>query len=263
MDFSIVFKASRYGKGESEGYLNIPLNKEEYKIFHSCLIEAETEPLSPGEDMKLFEGCLPIEELAKRGFDTLRFGAMKPVGILDPRDDSRPYAVIQLRNEDAMQSAYSIVGFQTRMTRLEQDRIIHSLPGLSSVRILRFGRMHRNNYIDSPRLLKPTLESRLNTNLFFAGQVTGLEGYQAAILTGLAAGINAACLALNQEQVQFPLHTVIGESLRWLTDKSNKDFKPTAPVFGMWMDVPKLKKNEKADWYISQSTAGLQQLGIK
>jgi methylenetetrahydrofolate--tRNA-(uracil-5-)-methyltransferase len=256
IDRTVVFEASRYDKGEGEGYLNIPLNRDEYISFHRQLVEADTAPLSPCEDMKLFEGCMPVEELAKRGIDTLRYGTFKPVGLLDPRDGSRPYAVIQLRNENALQSAYSIVGFQTRLTQPAQERIIRLLPGMSKVRISRYGRMHRNNYIDCPRLLKPTLESRLHRNLYFAGQVTGLEGYQAAILTGLIAGINAARNVLNQEEIVYPTNTVIGESLRWLTDELNTEFRPTAPVFGMWKDVPKIKKNERLDWYIAQSNKG-------
>ncbi len=260
IDSAVVFKASRYDKGAGEGYLNIALNKAEYLELHKQLVTAETTSLSPGEDLKLFEGCLPVEELAKRGIDTLRFGTFKPVGLQDPRDDTRPYAVIQLRNENALQNAYSLVGFQTRMTQSAQEVIVRSLPGMSQIRFIRFGRMHRNNYIKSPSLLKLTLETHRYSGLFFAGQVTGLEGYQAAILTGLVAGINSAHIATNREPIFFPRHTVIGEAIRWLTDPLNDEFRPTAPVFGMWKDVPKLKKAERFDWYISQSDAGIKRI---
>lgn len=260
LDRAIIFEASRYDKGGGEGYLNIPLNKIEYQGLLQQLVTAETTSLSPGEDLKLYEGCLPVEELAKRGIDTLRFGAFKPVGLRDPRDGSRPYAVIQLRSENALKNAYSLVGFQTRMTQSSQEAIIRSLPGMSQIRFIRFGRMHRNNYLNSPNLLKTTLESHRFSGLFFAGQVTGLEGYQAAILTGLIAGINSALIAMNSEPILFPQHTVIGEAIRWLTDPSNDEFRPTAPVFGMWRDVPKMKKAEKSDWYAAQSDAGIKKI---
>jgi len=264
IDRDVVFEASRYGKGGDAGYLNVPLGKEEFIAFHRALLEAEVAPLGHGEEMRLFEGCLPLEEMARRGEDAIRFGPMKPVGLTDPRTGAAPYAVLQLRQEDAMRSAYSIVGFQTRLKYREQERIIRMLPGLENSWFIRHGRMHRNNYIDSPRLLAPTLQMRERLDILFAGQVTGLEGYQAAVMTGLIAGINAARIAgfgsLGDEEHmmnEVPRHTVIGEALRWMSDAGNEDFRPTAPVFGMWKDVPKMRKKERIAWYAKMSKSGI------
>lgn len=253
IDKSVVFEAARYGKGGDEGYLNVPMNAEEYAAFRDSLLVAKLAPLSAGEDMKLFEGCLPMEELAARGEDAMRFGPLKPVGIFDPRDGIRPYAVLQLRQEDAMREAYSIVGFQTRLTYPEQERVIKKLPGMGNARFIRYGRMHKNNFIDSPRLLSPALQLISNPLVFFAGQITGLEGYQAAAATGLIAGINAARFSQGMAPLTVPKNTVIGEALRWMSDPENKEYRPTAPVYGMWKDVPKMKKQQRTEWYVESS----------
>ncbi len=253
IDKSVVFEASRYGKGGDEGYLNVPMNAEEYSAFRGGLLCAEKAQLSPGEDLNLFEGCLPMEELAARGEDAMRFGPLKPVGIFDPRDGCRPYAVLQLRQEDAMREAYSIVGFQTRLTYPEQERVIRSLPGMENVRFIRHGRMHKNSFIDAPRLLTQALNLKNDGTVFFAGQITGLEGYQAAAATGLVAGINAARVSFGLEPVAVPGGTVIGEALRWMADPLNEVYRPTAPVFGMWKDVPKMKKHQRTEWYVEAS----------
>jgi methylenetetrahydrofolate--tRNA-(uracil-5-)-methyltransferase len=257
IDKSIVFEGARYGKGGNEGYLNAPMNEREFIRFCDALLSGDVTPLSHGESLRLFEGCLPIEELARRGAGALRFGAMKPVGLRDPRTDARPYAVVQLRQENAIRDAYSLVGFQTRLTYPAQEAAIRLIPGLEKARFIRHGRMHRNSYVESPKLLAPTLRLRDHPHILLAGQITGLEGYQAAILTGLVAGINATLLAMGLESLVPPRHTVIGEAIRWLTDETNTDFRPTAPVFGMWKDVPAMRKSERTAWYQRESAMGI------
>lgn len=257
LKFDRIFEASRYGKGENEGYLNSPMDKDEYVRFREELLSAELVPLGHGEELSLFEGCLPIEELARRGEDAMRFGPLKPVGFVDPVKGREPYAVVQLRQEDSMRAAYSLVGFQTRLKFPEQERVLSLIPGLEKAKFLRHGRMHKNTYIDAPKLLYPTLQYRANPNLLFAGQITGLEGYQSAAATGLVAGLNAVRIVSGAEPLRIPEKTVIGEALRWMTDFGNKEYRPTAPVFGMWKDVPKLKKKDRAEWFIRRSREGI------
>jgi len=258
IDRAVVFEAARYGKGDNEGYLNAPMDAQQFELFYAALVNGDVTPLAHGEELKLFEGCMPVEELARRGAGALLFGALKPVGLIDPLTGRRPHAVAQLRQENALRDAYSLVGFQTRLTHSAQETAIRAIPGLARARFIRYGRMHRNSYVESPRLLLPTLQLRGHPKVLLAGQITGLEGYQAAITTGLVAGVSAAMIARGRDAIAPPPHTVIGEAVRWLTDESNAEFRPTAPVFGMWKDAPKMKKAERVAWYQANSRTGVQ-----
>ena len=211
IDYDKVYKKSRYDKGEAD-YINCPMTKEEFNNFQQALITAEEAPLNSFEDLKVFEGCMPIEEMAKRGYKTMLFGPMKPVGLeypdsyTGPRDGDfkTPYAVVQLRQDNASASLYNIVGFQTHLKWGEQKRVFQMIPGLENAEFVRYGVMHRNSYMDSPNLLKQTFQSRKQENLFFAGQMTGVEGYVESAASGLVAGINAARLFKGEEEVVFP-----------------------------------------------------------
>jgi methylenetetrahydrofolate--tRNA-(uracil-5-)-methyltransferase len=232
LDRSILFAASRYGKG-GEDYLNAPFSKQEYVRFYEALISAESAPLRPFEKAMFFEGCLPLEELARRGVDTLRFGPMKPVGLTDPRSGKRPYAVVQLRLENLMADCYNLVGFQNHLKFPEQIRVFRMIPGLENAGFLRFGQIHRNTYIHSPGLLYPTLQARENTKLFFAGQISGVEGYIESIATGLLAGINAARLALGGEPSSPPRETACGSLVHYIASAGGENFQPVNISFGI------------------------------
>jgi methylenetetrahydrofolate--tRNA-(uracil-5-)-methyltransferase len=229
---SILFAASRYGKG-GEDYLNAPLSKQEYMRFYEALIEAESVPLRPFEKAMFFEGCLPLEELARRGVDTLRFGPMKPVGLTDPRTGKRPYAAMQLRLENLMADCYNMVGFQNHLKFPEQIRVFRLIPGLENAGFLRFGQIHRNTYIHSPGLLYPTLQARKSPKLFFAGQISGVEGYIESIATGLLAGINAAHLALGGEPTAPPKGTACGSLVHYIASAGIENFQPVNISFGI------------------------------
>ena len=190
IDFDIAFKASRYDKGGDDAYINCPMTREEYLDFHKELVSADTAKLHDFEQPIFFEGCLPIEVIASRGEDTLRFGPMKPVGLVDPRTNETPYAVVQLRQDNREATLFNIVGFQTHLTFGEQRRVWSMIPGLAKAEIVRYGVMHRNTFINSPRLLKPTMQLKERNNIFFAGQMTGVEGYVESAASGLMAGIN-------------------------------------------------------------------------
>ena len=198
IDMEKVYLKSRYDKGEA-AYLNCPMNEEEFMAFRKELITAEVAPLKEFEKEKFFEGCMPIEVMANRGEKTMLFGPLKPVGLEDPKTDKRPHAVIQLRQDDAAASLYNIVGFQTHLKWGEQKRIIRMIPGLENAEIVRYGVMHRNTFMNSPELLEPTYQSRKRSNLFFAGQMTGVEGYVESAASGMVAGINAAKMAKGEE----------------------------------------------------------------
>ncbi len=232
IDRSKCFRAARYSKGDST-YLNIPLTKERYMEFVRALREAEVVPIRPFEDAKFFSGCMPIEELAKLGDQTLAFGCMKPVGLVDPRTGEVPYAVVQLRPENREETLYGMVGFQTRLKYGEQERIFRMLPGLENARFARLGSVHRNTFINSPRTLKPTLEHREIDDIFFAGQITGGEGYVAAIATGAIAGINAARKALGLECIIPPVETMMGGIVRYLSQADASCFQPMNPSMGL------------------------------
>jgi len=237
LDRSRLFAASRYGKG-GEDYLNAFLSEEEYARFYEALISAESVPLHPFERAMYFEGCLPIEELARRGVDTLRFGPMKPVGLTDPRTGKRPYAAVQLRLENLMADCYNLVGFQNHLKFPEQSRVFRLIPGLENAEFMRFGQIHRNSYIHSPRLLSPTLQARTRPGLLFAGQICGVEGYIESIATGLLAGINASRLAQGRETLSPPRSTACGSLVHYVSCSDIDKFQPVNISFGLLSEGP-------------------------
>jgi methylenetetrahydrofolate--tRNA-(uracil-5-)-methyltransferase len=232
IDETKLFAASRYGKG-GEDYLNAPMTQPEYRLFYEALIEAESVPVREFETAVYFEGCLPIEELARRGPDTLRFGPMKPVGLTDPHTNRRPYALVQLRRENLMADSYNLVGFQNHLRFPEQQRVFRLIPGLASAEFLRYGQMHRNTYLLAPMLLDPTLQARKRADLFFAGQICGVEGYVESIATGLLAGINAARLVSGKEAVVPPRATACGSLLHYISHAAPAHFQPANISFGL------------------------------
>ena len=240
IDMSKAFRASRYGRG-GEDYINCPMTKEEYDRFVEALVNAETIELHDfeKEDERFFEACLPVEVIAKRGHDALAFGPLRPVGLVDPRTGKQPYAVVQLRQDDAAGTLYNLVGFQTNLKWGEQERVFRMIPGLEKAEFVRYGQMHRNTFINSPRLLKPTLQFRKRDDLFFAGQITGSEGYIGSTATGLVAGLNAARLLEGRELLVFPPTTMLGALCRYITDSRLKDFQPMKANFGL---LPPLEK---------------------
>lgn len=225
INYDIVYKKSRYDKGEA-AYLNCPMTKEEFFEFYKALISAETAELHGFENSNVFEGCMPIEVMAHRGEKTMLFGPLKPVGLEDPRTGKTPYAVIQLRQDNAIGSMYNIVGFQTHLKYGEQKRVFSKIPGLENARFVRYGKMHRNTYIASPEVLNATYEAKTQPGLFFAGQMTGVEGYVESAGSGLVAGINAALQAAGQETVVFPKNTALGSMANYITTTSAKHFQP-------------------------------------
>jgi methylenetetrahydrofolate--tRNA-(uracil-5-)-methyltransferase len=232
LDRSMLFAASRYGKG-GDDYLNAPFTQQEYLSFYEALIGAQTAPLHSFEKPAFFEGCLPIEELARRGVDTLRFGPMKPVGLIDPRTGKRPYAAVQLRLENLMADCYNLVGFQNHMKFPEQARVFRMIPGLEKAEFLRFGQIHRNSYIISPRVLRPTLQAKVNEKIFFAGQICGVEGYIESIATGLMAGINAGRLVQGKEPIVLPRDTACGSLMNYVAFAAQENFQPANISFGL------------------------------
>jgi methylenetetrahydrofolate--tRNA-(uracil-5-)-methyltransferase len=242
LDMTKLFSASRYGKGGAD-YLNAPMTQEDYLRFYEALAGAESVRLHEFEKAMYFEGCLPIEELARRGVDTLRFGPMKPVGLLDPRTGRRPYAAVQLRLENLMADSYNLVGFQNHLRFPEQQRVFRTIPGLETAEFLRFGQIHRNTYVRSPQVLRPTLQARRNAAVFFAGQICGVEGYVESIATGLMAGLNAACLAQGDELAELPRSTACGSLLHYIAFAEPDRFQPANISFGLLPEAsPELKK---------------------
>ncbi len=235
VDMSSAFRASRYDREESgEGdYINCPMNKEEYETFHQALVEAETALLHGFDKPKVYEGCMPIEILAKRGTDSIRFGPMKPVGLRDPRTGHRPWAVLQLRAENAEGSLYNLVGFQTNLKFSEQKRVFSMIPALKEAEFVRYGVMHRNTFLDSPRLLTADMRLKSAPHLFFAGQMTGVEGYMESAASGLMAGINAANALLEEDALILPRETMIGALLHHVVDETVADFQPMGANFGI------------------------------
>ncbi|MDQ2977504.1 MAG: methylenetetrahydrofolate--tRNA-(uracil(54)-C(5))-methyltransferase (FADH(2)-oxidizing) TrmFO [Acidobacteriota bacterium] len=232
VDRSIAFLAARYGKG-GDDYLNCPFDQEQYARFYNALIEAKSVPLQRFEDTRWFESCLPIEELARRGVDTLRFGPMKPVGLTDPRTGREPYAAVQLRQENLMADAYSLVGFQNHLRYGEQARVLRLIPGMEQAEFLQFGQIHRNTYICSPRVLAATMQMRDRPNIFFAGQITGVEGYVESVAMGWLAGQNAARLTLGQPLIQAPGLSAIGALARYVANAETKNFQPVNITFAL------------------------------
>lgn len=235
IDMTSAFSASRYGKGDGDDYINCPMNKEEYELFHGELVAAERTPLH-GVDVanpKVYEGCMPIEVMAQRGSDTIRFGPMKPVGLTDPRTGHRPWAVLQLRKENSEGTMYNLVGFQTNLKFGEQKRVFGLIPALKNAEFVRYGVMHRNTFINSPKLLTNTFSVRDNPNLFFAGQITGVEGYMESGASGLLAGINAANTYLNKPLLVLPNYTMLGALSGYISDESVENFQPMGANIGI------------------------------
>ncbi len=261
INYDIAFKAARYGKG-GDDYVNCPMNKEEYLRFYEALTAAEKVKPHSGmnDEAKFFEGCLPIEEIARRGVDTLRFGPMKPVGLIDPRIGREPYACVQLRLENLMAEAYNIVGFQCHIKYGEQKRVLQLIPGLENAEFIRFGQMHRNTYICSPRLLQETLQMKQHPNVLFAGQISGIEGYTEAIATGMIAGMNAARLALHKAPAAPPRASAIGSLTNYLAHADTKNFQPANTTFALLPQLePELRKKmkKKAERHRIQVERGL------
>ncbi|HUM06093.1 MAG TPA: methylenetetrahydrofolate--tRNA-(uracil(54)-C(5))-methyltransferase (FADH(2)-oxidizing) TrmFO [Terriglobales bacterium] len=238
IDMSKVYLAARYGKGSAD-YINCPMSKEEYDSFYDALVGAQSVEEKDWERLNYFEGCLPIEEIARRGRDTLRFGPMKPVGLIDPRSGKRPYAVVQLRQENLRADSYNLVGFQNHLKFGEQARVLCLIPGLENARFLRFGQIHRNTYINGPMLLTPALQMKQHRPVFFAGQICGVEGYVESIATGLIAGTNAAALATGTDPVPPPRATAFGSLIHYVTNADPKDFQPANITFDL---LPSLER---------------------
>lgn len=262
IDMNKVYLKSRYDKGEA-AYLNCPMTKDEFFNFYNSLITAEAAPLKEFEKEIYFEGCMPFEEMAKRGEKTLLFGPMKPVGLEDPKTDKRPYAVVQLRQDNSEGTLYNIVGFQTHLKWGEQKRIINMIPGLENANIVRYGVMHRNTYLNSPQLLEKTYKLKEEKNIYFAGQMTGVEGYVESAASGIVAALNAL---YNQEdkQIIFPTETMIGAMGNYIVDNTNKNFQPMNANFGIIKPLPeRIKdKKEKYERYANRSLEILENFKI-
>jgi methylenetetrahydrofolate--tRNA-(uracil-5-)-methyltransferase len=228
----IAFRAARYDKG-GDDYLNCPFDEEQYARFYEGLIGAKSVPLQRFEETRWFEACLPIEELARRGVDTLRFGPMKPVGLRDPRDGRQPYAAVQLRQENVLADAYSLVGFQNHLRFGEQARVLRLIPGLEEAEFLQYGQIHRNTYICAPRVLYPTLQAREHPSIFFAGQITGVEGYVESVASGWLAGLNAARLAAKLELKVAPRLSATGALARYVSGADPKTYQPANITFAL------------------------------
>jgi len=237
VDRSVAFLAARYRKGGND-YLNCPFDEEQYAIFYDALINAQSVPLQRFEDTRWFEACLPIEELARRGVDTLRFGPMKPVGLVDPRSGHEPYAAVQLRQENLMADAYSLVGFQNHLRYGEQARVLRLIPGMERAEFLQFGQIHRNTYICSPRVLAATMQMREQPNIFFAGQITGVEGYVESVGMGWLAGVNAARLVAGKKLIEAPRLSAVGALARYVSRTETKNFQPVNITFALLEPLP-------------------------
>ena len=273
VNMEVAFRASRYDKGaQDEGdYINCPFTKEEYYAFVEELLQAQRIELRSFEDAiksgvkagHFFEGCLPVEIIAERGVDSLAFGPMRPVGLRDPRTGKRPYAVVQLRQDNLVGSLYNLVGFQTNLNFPEQKRVLRLIPGLENAEFLRYGQMHRNTFIASPKLLRSTLQHKQRDHLFFAGQITGVEGYMGNIATGLLAGWNAARLHQGQEPITLPQTTMLGALCHYVTHADLKDFQPMKANFGILPPLEftsKIGKRERGSAYANRALTELGQM---
>lgn len=234
IDMSIAFSASRYGRGDDD-YINCPMTKEEYNLFYKELIQGESAPLKEIDkrDFRVYEGCMPIEVMAKRGEDTIRYGPLKPVGLTDPRTEKRPWAVVQLRCENAEKTMYNLVGFQTNLKFGEQKRIFSMIPSLANAEFVRYGVMHRNTFIDSPRLLDKYCRLRNNPNIYFAGQINGVEGYMESAASGVYVGYHLAQTILGEEAVELPNTTMLGALLKYISDPTVEKFQPMGSNMGI------------------------------
>jgi len=256
LDLATVFAASRYGKGDGDDYLNCPFSREEYERFVQELLDGEKVAARDFEKVVHFEGCMPVEELAARGVDTLRFGAMKPVGLVDPRTGREPYAVVQLRKETREATLYNLVGFQTKLTWPEQRRVFRMIPGLEQAEFARLGSMHRNTFINSPALLLPTFQLQSDPRIIFAGQITGVEGYVESAGSGFLAGVNAARLAAGAEPLLPPESTALGALVRHITNADVKHFQPMNVNYGLFPEITgKVKKKERRGMLAARALA--------
>ena len=253
LDYSKLYFKDRFGQ-QDEAYLNAPMTKEEYMRFWEALVNAEIHPPKDFEkDAKYFEACLPIEEMARRGPETLLYGPLRPVGLEDPRTGELPYAVVQLRREDMEGKAWNLVGFQTQLKWGEQKRVFRMIPGLENAEFLRYGAVHRNTFIESPVLLLPTLQLEKEPRILFAGQITGTEGYVPAIAGGHLAGLNAARIALGLEPVILPTHTMMGSLFNYITSADPKYFQPMNANFGIIPDVPRMKRDKRRRYIVERA----------
>jgi methylenetetrahydrofolate--tRNA-(uracil-5-)-methyltransferase len=254
VDTSIAFRAARYDKG-GDDYLNCPMSEEDYARFYDALTTAQSVPLQRFEETRWFEACLPIEELARRGVDTLRFGPMKPVGLRDPRTGEQPYAAVQLRQENLMADAYNLVGFQNHLRYGEQARVLRLIPGLERAEFLQFGQIHRNTYINAPRVLQPTLQMREREEIFFAGQISGVEGYVESVATGWLAGRNAARLAREVALLEAPSKTATGALARYVSGADAEKYQPVNITFALLEPLPEHERRRfkrKRDRHVRQ-----------
>lgn len=243
VDFNIAFGASRYGRGGESDYINCPFNKEQYENFISELVNAEGAVV---HDFDVYEGCMPIEKLAKRGLDAPRFGPMKPVGLTDPNTGHRPWACVQLRRENSAGTMFNLVGFQTNLKFGEQKRVFSMIPGLENAEFVRYGVMHRNSFLDSPRVLNSDFSLKTHPNVFFAGQITGVEGYMESAASGIMAGINAVRFVENKQTVILPETTMIGALSRYISDETVKNFQPMGANFGVLPPIePKIRDKKE------------------
>lgn len=260
IDMSIAFKAARYGKG-GDDYVNCPMNREQYEAFVGELLVAKSVPLKRFEETRWFESCLPIEEIARRGVETLRFGPMKPKGLPDPKTGYEPYACVQLRQENLMADAYGLVGFQNHLRYGEQARVLRLIPGLENAEFLQFGQIHRNTFINSPKILNEDLSTRKNPRLFFAGQITGVEGYVESVATGWLAGINAVRVLREQPMLTAPATSAIGALCRYVSNVETKNFQPVNITFGLLEPLPvelRKKHRNKRERHVVQVERALQ-----
>jgi methylenetetrahydrofolate--tRNA-(uracil-5-)-methyltransferase len=245
IDMSIAFKAARYGKG-GDDYINCPLDKGQYELFVEEVLSAKSVPVKRFEDTQWFESCLPIEEIARRGVETLRFGPMKPKGLPDPRTGAEPWACVQLRQENLMADAFGMVGFQNHLKYGEQARVLRLIPGLENAEFLQFGQIHRNTFINSPKILNETLATRSNPRLFFAGQITGVEGYVESVATGWLAGLNAVRVLRDQSLLTAPSTSATGALCRYVSYVETKNFQPVNITFGLLEPLPdELRKKHR------------------
>ena len=260
IDEAIAFRASRYGKGEAD-YINCPMTEEEYARFVEALVAAERIPLRDFEqgDARFFEGCLPVEVLAARGQEALAFGPLRPVGLTNPRTGARPHAVVQLRQDNLAGTLYNIVGFQTNLRYAEQERVFRLIPGLGQAEFVRFGHMHRNTFLNGPRLLEPTMGFRERPRLFFAGQITGVEGYVGSVGSGWVAGVNAARLALGEEPLVLPGTTMLGALCHYVSRADPETFQPMKANFGLLppLSPPVRNKRKRYQAYAARSLENL------
>lgn len=252
-----AYKKARYDKGSAD-YINCPMTEEEYKAFYTELINAETAPVHGADKEVVFEGCMPVETMAKRGEMTLLFGPLKPVGLEIPRTGEIPYAAVQLRMDNGDGSLYNIVGFQTHLKFGEQKRVFSMIPGLENAEFVRYGVMHRNTFINSPHLLKPTYQTKKNPKIFFAGQITGVEGYIESASSGMVAGINIARMLNGEEMIIFPKETATGGLCHYITDESIKNFQPMNVTFGIIAPCDKkIRKKKEKNAYLAERALGI------